>query len=156
MTVPATIELDRMAAYKWLTKGAQPSDTVRAILRFKGVLYFKHLMRGVQKGALTQEQASEKWEAFVEAKEGAVTAVREAEAQKILNFHKAVSGTAPVIEEPAPVVEEAPAEEAAAEEAAEPSATAALDAAMAEASGEEASAEEKPAADAPAEEEKEG
>ncbi|MEM6769486.1 MAG: 30S ribosomal protein S16 [Bacteroidota bacterium] len=151
MTVPATIELDRMAAYKWLTKGAQPSDTVRAILRFKGVLYFKHLMRGVQKGALTQEQASEKWEAFVEAKEGKVAARREAEAQKTLDFHKAVSGTAPVIEEPTPEVEEAPAEEAA-EEAAEPSATAELDAAMAEAAGEEAPAAEEAAA----EEEKEG
>lgn len=149
MTVPATIELDRMAAYKWLTKGAQPSDTVRAILRFKGVMYFKHLMRGVQKGALTQEQASEKWEAFVESKEGAAAARREAEAQKILDFHKAVSGTAPVIVEPEPEVEEAPAEEAA-EEAAEPSATAELDAAVAEAAG------EAPAEDAPAEEEKEG
>ncbi len=143
MTVPATIELDRMAAYKWLTKGAQPSDTVRAILRFKGVMYFKHLMRGVQKGALTQEQASEKWEAFVEAKEGAVAARREKEAQKTLEFHKAVSGTAPVIVEPEPEAEEAPAEEAA-EEAAEPSATSELDAAIAEAAGEgEATEEEK-------------
>lgn len=155
MTVPATIDLDRMAAYKWLTKGAQPSDTVRAILRFKGVMYFKHLMRGVQKGALTQEQASEKWEAFVEAKEGKAAAQRESEAQKILDFHKAVSGTAPVIVEPEPEVEDAPAAEAT-EEAAEPSATAELDAAMAEASGEEAAAEETPAAEAPAKEEKEG
>ena len=147
MTVPATIELDRMAAYKWLTKGAQPSDTVRAILRFKGVLYFKHLMRGVAKGALTQEQATEKWEAFIEAKEGKVSARREAEAQKTLDFHKAVSGTAPVIVEPepeAPAATEEAAPEAAAEEAAEPSATAALDAAMAEASGEgDAATEEK-------------
>ncbi|MBC6993094.1 30S ribosomal protein S16 [Neolewinella lacunae] len=111
MTVPATIELDRMAAYQWLVKGAQPSDTVNAILRFKGVLYFKHLMRGVSKGALTQEQASEKWEAFIESKEGKVAARREAEAQRIANYHVAVSGTAPA--KPEPVVEEEVVEEAA-------------------------------------------
>ena len=39
MTKPATIEIDRDAAFQWLLKGAQPTDTVRAILRFKGVLY---------------------------------------------------------------------------------------------------------------------
>lgn len=145
MTVPATIELDRMAAYKWLTKGAQPSDTVRAILRFKGVLYFKHLMRGVNKGALTQEEASQKWHDFVEAKEGNVAARREAEAQKLANFHKAVSGTAPVIVEKAPEPVAPAADEAAApaEEAAEPSATSALDAAMAEAKGETPAEEKK-------------
>ncbi|MBK6623318.1 MAG: 30S ribosomal protein S16 [Saprospirales bacterium] len=49
MTKPATIEIDRDKAYDWLVKGAQPSDTVRAILRFKGVLFRKHLMRGVAK-----------------------------------------------------------------------------------------------------------
>ncbi|MEM9526057.1 MAG: 30S ribosomal protein S16 [Bacteroidota bacterium] len=143
MTVPATIDLDRMAAYKWLAKGAQPSDTVRAILRFKGVLYFKHLMRGVNKGALTQEEASEKWTAFIEAKEGKIEARRQAEDQRIADFHKALSGEVPVIVEPTP---EPAAEEAAAEateEAAEPSATAELDAAIAEAAGEatEAAAE---------------
>lgn len=139
MTVPATIDLDRMAAYKWLTKGAQPSDTVRAILRFKGVMYFKHLMRGVSKGALTQEDATKKWEAFIEAKEGQASGIREKEAKKTLDFHKAVSGVAPVIVEKAPEPVAAPAGDAAApaaeEEAAEPSATSALDAAMAEAAG---------------------
>lgn len=140
MTVPATIELDRMAAYTWLTKGAQPSDTVRSILRFKGVLYFKHLMRGVSKGALTQEDASKKWKEFIDAKEGAASDIRAAEAQKTLDFHKAVSGVAPVIVEKAPepvATAAAPAgDDAPAEEAAEPSATSALDAAMAEAAGE--------------------
>jgi len=123
MTKPATIELDRMASYKWIMKGAQPSDTVRAILRFKGVMYFKHLMRGVTKGALTQEQASEKWSAWIEAKEGSAEARRQEEAQRIADFHVAVSGTAPEIKEPEPepVVEEAPAAavEAAPEAAAE-------------------------------------
>ena len=57
MTKPATINLDRDAAFEWLMKGAQPTDTVRAMLRFKGVLYKKHLQRGVAKGAMTQEEA---------------------------------------------------------------------------------------------------
>lgn len=141
MTVPATIELDRMAAYKWIMKGAQPSDTVRAILRFKGVMYFKHLMRGVEKGALSQEDASKKFEEWIEAKEGNVAARREAETQKTLKFHKDLSGKVPEIKAPAPEpqVEAAP-PVAAAEAPAEPSATSALDAAIAEAKGETAEA----------------
>ena len=158
MTVPATIELDRMAAYQWLTKGAQPTDTVRAILRYKGVMYFKHLMRGVQKGALTMEQAEEKFSTFIEGKEGAEAAKREAEGRKIEQFHAAVSGVVPEIKEPEP--EPTPEEEAApaaeAEEAAEPSATSALDAAMAEAKAEAGTeapqAEPTNASDAAAEE----
>jgi small subunit ribosomal protein S16 len=49
LTVPATIQLDRQKALEWLNKGAQPTDTVRRILSFKGVLYLKHLLRGVTK-----------------------------------------------------------------------------------------------------------
>lgn len=146
MTVPATIELDRMASYKWIMKGAQPSDTVRAILRFKGVMYFKHLMRGVEKGALTQEEASKKFQEWIDAKEGKVASRREAESQKQLDFHAALSGKVPEIKEPEPepVAEEAaPAAEA--EAPAEPSATSELDAAIAEASGE--TTEEAPAAE---------
>ena len=110
MTVPATIELDRMAAYTWLTKGAQPSNTVAAILRYKGVMYYKHLQRGVAKGALSPEEANDKFVAFIESKEGAAEAARQKEQQKIADFHEAVSGTAPVIVEPEPeVAEEAPA-----------------------------------------------
>ena len=52
MTSPATIDLDRDAAFEWLMKGAQPTDTARAILRFKGVLYKKHLDRGVNPSGL--------------------------------------------------------------------------------------------------------
>lgn len=69
MTKPATIELDRDAAFSWLMKGAQPTETARAILRFKGVLYRKHLQRGVSKGALTQEDADMKYLAWVEEKD---------------------------------------------------------------------------------------
>ncbi|MCL4114900.1 UNVERIFIED_CONTAM: hypothetical protein GTU68_036723 [Idotea baltica] len=59
MTKPATIELDREQAFEWLQKGAQPTETARAILRFKGVMYKKHLQRGVSKGALSQEDADQ-------------------------------------------------------------------------------------------------
>ena len=150
MTKPATIEVDRDAAFDWLMKGAQPTDTVRAILRFKGVMYRKHLMRGVAKGALTQEEADKKYQDWVEAKEAKITARKEESAQEKADFLAKVSGIAPVIEEPAPVEEEAPAEEAeAATEEAAPEA---------EATTEEAPAEEAaPAAEeAPAEEEVKG
>ena len=76
MTVPATIDLDRDRAFDWLMKGAQPTDTARAILRFKGVMYKKHLMRGVAKGALTAEEADKKYQEWIEAKEAKVEARR--------------------------------------------------------------------------------
>lgn len=152
MTKPATIEVDRDAAFDWLMKGAQPTDTVRAILRFKGVMYRKHLMRGVAKGALTQEEADKKYQDWVDAKEAKVTARKEESAKEKADFLAKVSGVAPVIEEPAPVEEEAPAEEA---EAATEEAPAEEAAPEAEAATEEAPAEEAaPAAEeAPAEEE---
>ncbi len=68
MTIPATIELDNEKAFDWLSKGAQPTDTVNGILKYKGVLFQKHLARGVKKGALTTEQAAEKLTAFVDAR----------------------------------------------------------------------------------------
>ena len=102
MTVPATIELDRSAAYDWLMKGAQPTDTVRAILRFKGVLYRKHLMRGVAKGALTQEEADKKYQEWIDAKEGTTAERRAAQEQKEAEFRAQVSGTPPPAPEPEP------------------------------------------------------
>jgi small subunit ribosomal protein S16 len=82
MTSPATIQLDRDLALDWLMKGAQPSDTVRAILKFKGVLYKKHLLRGVKKGALTEEQAEEKFQEFISEKEDKVEKRREEAAEE--------------------------------------------------------------------------
>lgn len=70
-TNPATINLDADKALTWLQNGAQPTDTCRAILSYKGVLYKNHLLGGVKKGALTQEQADAKlakWTADKEAK----------------------------------------------------------------------------------------
>ncbi len=74
MTKPATILLDRDRAYDWLMNGAQPTDTARAILRFKGVLYKKHLMVGVKKGAISQEDADKKFQDWVDAKEERIAA----------------------------------------------------------------------------------
>lgn len=68
-TVPATIELNVERAAAWLAKGAQPTDTCRAILSYKGVLYKHHLDAGVRKGALTQEQADAKYNEWVAKKE---------------------------------------------------------------------------------------
>src|SRR6185295_19233300 len=66
---PATIELNSEKALDWLQKGAQPSDTARAILNYKGVLYKSHLQRGVTKGLLTQEQADAKLQQWLDAKQ---------------------------------------------------------------------------------------
>ena len=76
-TNPATIELDVDGAVKWLQNGAQPTDTARAILSYKGALLKKHLAVGVKKGALTEEQAEEKFKAWMEEKEGKIGAKKE-------------------------------------------------------------------------------
>lgn len=106
MTKPATIELDRDKAYDWLIKGAQPTDTTRAILRFKGVYYRKHLMRGVKKGAMTQEEADAMYEKWVEEKEARIAERFAQTAKEKADFHAKVSGVAPVTEVPKPVEEE--------------------------------------------------
>jgi small subunit ribosomal protein S16 len=63
-TNPATIVLNEKQAIQWVLNGAQPTDTARAVLSSKGILYAKHLQVGVLKGALTQEQADAKFEAW--------------------------------------------------------------------------------------------
>ncbi len=68
-TNPATVVLNEKQAIHWVLNGAQPTDTVRAILSYKGIMYAKHLQVGVNKGALTQEQADAKFEAWKAAKE---------------------------------------------------------------------------------------
>ena len=69
VTNPAEVVLDVDKAVNWLRKGAQPSDTVRSILSYKGVLYRNHLLKGVDKGALTQEQADARYNVWLEQKE---------------------------------------------------------------------------------------
>ena len=72
-TNPAVIELDTDGALQWLYNGAQPTDTCRRILSYKGVLLKKHLQEGVKKGALTQEVADQKWSAWISEKESKVS-----------------------------------------------------------------------------------
>ena len=72
LTVPATIQLDRQKALEWLHKGAQPTDTVRRILSFKGVLYLKHLLRGVKLGLFDEATAMVKFQKWHEEHEAAV------------------------------------------------------------------------------------
>lgn len=62
LTVPATIRVNRERSLHWLDKGAQPTNTCRRILSFKGVLYLKHLMRGVSLGLFTEQEAMDKFE----------------------------------------------------------------------------------------------
>ena len=112
MTKPATIDVDRDKAFDWLQKGAQPTDTVRAILRFKGVMYRKHLTRGVTKGSLSEEQAMEKYNTWIDAKEKNISdkvaqTAAEKKALVELTFGKPKAKPMPVVvAEPEPVVEE--------------------------------------------------
>ncbi|MFI3304927.1 MAG: 30S ribosomal protein S16 [Rikenellaceae bacterium] len=71
-TNPATIDLKFDRALDWLNKGAQPTDTARAILSYKGVLYMKHLQGGVAKGAFTESDAEAKFNKWVESKSGII------------------------------------------------------------------------------------
>ncbi|KJD33796.1 30S ribosomal protein S16 [Tamlana nanhaiensis] len=116
-TNPATVELDVDGAVKWLQNGAQPTDTAKAILSYKGALLKKHLAGGVAKGALTEEQAEEKFNAWLQEKEAKVQAKSEglSEAQakakaEALAAEKAVNEAR--IAAAAPVVEEAAEESA--------------------------------------------
>ncbi len=82
LTKPATIDLDRERAYYWLSCGAQPTHTARAILRFKGVLYKNHLQKGVSKGAITQEEADRLFSEFIQTKDSKIKSRFDAESNK--------------------------------------------------------------------------
>ncbi len=124
---PAEINLNVDGTVQWLQNGAQPTDTARAILSYKGAMLKKHLAEGVRKGALTEEQAEEKFNAWLEEKAKAVDnkkgklADAKAKAKAdALEAEKAVNEARIAANNPEPEVEEAPAEEAveaAAEEA---------------------------------------
>lgn len=68
-TNPASININNERALKWLLNGAQPTDTVKAMLSYRGVMLKKHLQIGVLKGAITQEQADAKFEAWSNEKD---------------------------------------------------------------------------------------
>lgn len=83
LTIPASIELDVEKAYKWIMDGAQPTNTAKKILTFKGVLFKKHLQRGVSKGAFSQEEADKKFAEWVADKSSRIQARIDAEMKKI-------------------------------------------------------------------------
>ncbi|HOY32895.1 MAG TPA: 30S ribosomal protein S16 [Bacteroidales bacterium] len=72
LTIPAEIQIDFDKAISWLRKGATPSDTAKAILMYKGVLYKNHLLKGVAKGAMTEEMAEAKFQAWLQEKQAKV------------------------------------------------------------------------------------
>jgi small subunit ribosomal protein S16 len=116
---PAVIDLDVDLAVNWLQNGAQPTDTAKNILSYKGAMLKNHLVGGVRKGALTQEQADEKFNAWIEEKATKIAdkeaglSKTESEAKaKALAAEKAVNearieAAKPVVEEEAPSAEEA-------------------------------------------------
>ena len=125
-TNPATIDINFDSAVDWVMKGAQPSDTARAILKYKGVMMKKHLLDGVRKGAFDEAEAEKRFESWLTDKtqkiqgkketlskeaEEARTKALEAEAEKNKAREEArTAAAAPVAEASA---EEAPAEESA-------------------------------------------
>ena len=114
-TNPATIDINVDNSVQWLQNGAQPTDTARAILSYKGVLLKKHLLEGVKKGALTQEQAEEKFSAWVTEKAQAVTSKK----NKLADDKAKAKAEALKAEEAVNQARIAAAEEAAAEATAE-------------------------------------
>ena len=166
-TNPAIIDINFERALDWVMKGAQPTDTVKAMLSYRGVMYKKHLLNGVKKGALTNEQVEERFNAWLEEKENKIqgkkdqlTADAKTAADKALALEKeknearakelADAAAALVAEETA--TEETATEEAATEETATEAKT---EEPAAEAKAEEPAAEakaEEPAAEAKAEE----
>ena len=87
-TNPATIELDVQKALQWINHGAQPSETCRRILSYKGVLLQKHLLEGVKKGALTEEQANAKLEMWIQEKELKIVNKKKSLEQESRNLNK--------------------------------------------------------------------
>jgi small subunit ribosomal protein S16 len=77
LTNPASIVLNNDRAFHWLMNGAQPSDTVKAMLSYRGIMMKKHLQIGVIKGALTQEQADNKLAEWVNSKESKIQSKRD-------------------------------------------------------------------------------
>ncbi|RFC54749.1 30S ribosomal protein S16 [Brumimicrobium aurantiacum] len=121
-TNPATIDLDFDKTLSWVSKGAEMSDTARAILSYRGVLYKNHLLRGVAKGALTEADVEKKFEAWLNDKdakiskksEGLSDSMKKAEADRLAAERKVNEERAAAIaakNAPEEVEEETPAEE---------------------------------------------
>ncbi|CCH52032.1 ribosomal protein S16 [Fibrisoma limi BUZ 3] len=127
-TDPSTVVLKSERAVHWLMVGAEPTDTARSILSHEGIMLRKHLQVGVNKGAITQEQADEKFDTWKQDKEGRITGAADVKQQQIQQDREArLEAERKVNEARAeaiakknkveePVAEAAPAEEGAAEE----------------------------------------
>lgn len=124
-TNPATIELNFEKAVEWVSTGATPTDTAKAILSYKGVLYKNHLNGGITKGALTVEQADAKFATWLEGKEGKIQTKKDGllskkESEKKIALEaetkKKEAVAAAVAAKNAPVVEEEPVAEVEVEE----------------------------------------
>jgi small subunit ribosomal protein S16 len=144
LTVPATVQINRERALDWLHKGAEPTHTVNRILSFKGVLYMKHLMRGVKLGLFDEQTAMQKFETW--------NAEHETQMLAKMDSHKkakAASRQQPIIKKVEAVVEEAPVvvEEAPVNEAPVVEAPAVEEAPVVEAPVAETPAPEAPAAE---------
>lgn len=119
-TNPATVEVKLDNAVNWLEKGAQPTDTARTLLSYRGVMLKHHLNGGIRKGALSQEEADKKFAAWLEEKEAKIQAKKDGLSQseselkaKRLADEKAVSDKR--LADAAAAEAEAAAEEAAAD-----------------------------------------
>ena len=120
LTIPATVQLDRQKALEWLNKGATPTDTVRRILSFKGVLYLKHLLRGVSMGLFDEAAAMQKFTEWTAQHEQQIKKRDEDNQRKRREKRQAVLAEAAAkkvvvaapAEETAPAAEEASGEEA--------------------------------------------
>ncbi len=88
MTNPATVTFDIDKAVQWMRNGAQPSDTVKSIFSHKGAMLKHHLLRGVDKGALTAEQAEAKFQAWIAEKENKLAKAHSDRQQKRRDDHK--------------------------------------------------------------------
>lgn len=136
---PAEINLNIDGAVQWMQNGAQPTDTARAILSYKGAMLKKHLAEGVRKGALTEEQAEAKYNAWLEDKAKAVDAKR----AKLADAKAQAKEEALAAEKAVNEARAAEAAEAEAEEVAEAAAEEVAETTDAEATTEEASKEEE-------------
>lgn len=88
LTIPAQINIDTDRAIYWLQTGAQPTDTVRSIFSYKGVLLKNHLMIGVKKGAITEGQAEAKYNAWIQEKEAKIAAKAKKNETEVRNYQR--------------------------------------------------------------------
>jgi small subunit ribosomal protein S16 len=141
-TNPATIDFDTEKAFDWLMKGAQPTDTVRAMMSYRGILYRKHLQIGVNKGAISQEDADKKLNEWLESKNAKIEGKTSKLAQDRAAADKARrEAEAKVNEARAEAIRKKQEEEEAAAKAADAEANAAEEAPEAAAEGAEATEE---------------